>query len=110
MKKIYISLPIAHYDLEERRQFAQSVEDVLSHFYECVNPLKNGLPEDADWREHMRTDIKNLLDCDKIFMCRGWEGSKGCKLEHDVATSCGLGVIYQVQEWDLDSEKNLSKK
>jgi len=35
-KKIYISLPISHYDLEERREYAQKVEDVLSHFYEVV--------------------------------------------------------------------------
>ena len=99
-KKIYISLPIAHYDLEERRRYAQGVEDALSHFYEVVNPLKNGMPEDADWHEHMRVDIKNLLECDKIFMCRGYEASKGCKLELDVATSCGLGVIYEVQEYE----------
>lgn len=30
-------------------------------------------------------------------MLRGWEQSKGAKLEFDVATSCGLEVWYQYQ-------------
>lgn len=94
-KKIYISLPISHYDLEERRAYAQRVEDVLAHFYEVVNPLKNGLTAEADWREHMRVDLRNLLECDAIFMCREFETSKGCKLEWDVATTVGMEVIYE---------------
>ena len=96
-KRVYISLPISHYDLEERREYAQRVEDMLSHFYSVVNPLKNGLPEDADWKVHMRKDIQDLLTCDAIFMCNGWEMSSGCKLEFDVATSCGLEVLYEIR-------------
>ena len=34
-----------------------------------------------------------MLGCDLIYMLRGWEHSKGAKLEHDVATSCGIGVL-----------------
>ena len=94
-KRIYISLPISHYDLEERREYAQKVEDALSHFYEVVNPLKNGLPEDADWREHMKKDLQDLLTCDAIFLCKDWEKSKGCKLEFDVATTCNIEPIYE---------------
>lgn len=94
-KKIYISLPISHYDLEERKAYAQKVEDVLSHFYEVVNPFKNGIPDDADWRVHMKKDIQMLLTCDAIYMCRDFEKSKGCKLEWDVATTCGMDVFYE---------------
>ena len=98
-KKIYISLPISHYDLEERRQYAQKIEDSLSHFYETVvNPLKNGIPDTADWRVHMRRDMQLLLGCDAIYLTKDWESSKGCKLEFDVATSCGLEVIYEFQK------------
>lgn len=96
-KRVYVSLPIAHYDLEERKEYAQRIEDMLSHFYSVVNPLKNGLPEDADWKVHMRKDIQDLLTCDAIFMCNGWETSVGCKLEFDVATSCGLEVLYEIR-------------
>lgn len=94
-KRIYISLPISHYDLEERKQYAEKVERALKQFYEVVNPLKNGLPEDADWREHMRKDFQDMLTCDSIFLCKDWEKSKGCKLELDVATTVGMEVIHE---------------
>lgn len=94
-KKIYLSLPISHYDLEERKRYAQRVEDFLSASYEVVNPLKNGIPEDADWRIHMKKDLQDLLTCDAIFLCKNWEKSKGCKLEFDVATTCNIEPIYE---------------
>ena len=52
--------------------------------------------EDADWREHMRIDIANLLCCGYIFMLKGWELSKGAKLELDVASSCGIKVLFEM--------------
>lgn len=100
-RKVYISLPISHFDLEERRAYAEEIEKFLGNFYhEIVNPLKNGISQEEHWSVHMRRDIRLLTECDVIYMCRGWEMSKGCKLEHDVATSCGLSVIYESQEWN----------
>ena len=99
-KRIYISFPISHYDLEERRAYSQKVEDMLKSFYaEVVNPLKNGIDAEEHWSVHMKKDIQDLLTCDAIFMCRDWECSKGCKLEHDVATTCGLEVRYEQDSW-----------
>lgn len=65
--------------------------------YDPVNPFKNGLPDDAHWRKHMRADIALLLGCDSIYMLRGWELSKGAKLELDVASSCGIEVLFENQ-------------
>lgn len=96
--KVYISGAIAHYDLEERRQAFGQTERFLSlKGYSPVNPFKNGLPEEAHWREHMRADIALLLDCDFIYMLHGWELSKGAKLELDVASSCGIQVLFEDQ-------------
>lgn len=94
-KKIYISLPISHYDLEERKRYAQRVEDALSAFYEVINPLKNGIPVTEDWRVHMKKDLEDLLTYDVIFLCKDWEKSKGCKLEFDVATTCDIEPFYE---------------
>ena len=60
-----------------------------------VNPFKNGLPDEAHWREHMRADIALLLDCEYIYMLKDWELSKGAKLELDVASSCGIKVLFE---------------
>ena len=95
-EKIYISGAIAHYDLEERKAtFADAEERLLKAGYVPVNPFRNGLPDDAHWREHMRADIRLLLDCEYIYMLQGWELSKGAKLELDVASSCGIKVLFE---------------
>lgn len=97
-KKVYISGAIAHYDLEERKAAFGNAERFLAlKGYEPVNPFKNGLPDEAHWREHMRADIALLLGCDYIYMLRGWELSKGAKLELDVASSCGIEVLFENQ-------------
>ena len=57
IKRIYISLPISHYDLEERKEYAEKVERALSQFYEVVNPLKNGIDAAEHWSVHMKKDI-----------------------------------------------------
>lgn len=94
--KVYISGAIAHYDLEERRlAFDQAERYLALKGYEPVNPFKNGLPDEAHWREHMRADIGLLLDCDYIYMLQDWELSKGAKLELDVASSCGIKVLFE---------------
>lgn len=95
-KKVYISGAIAHHDLEERKAAFGDAERFLSlKGFDPVNPFKNGLPDDAHWRKHMRADIALLLGCDYIYMLQGWELSKGAKLELDVASSCGIGVLFE---------------
>lgn len=94
--KVYISGAIAHYDMAERKEaFANAEDKLVKAGYHPVNPFKNGLPDEAHWREHMRADIALLLDCKYIYMLQGWELSKGAKLELDVASSCGIKVLFE---------------
>lgn len=94
--KVYISGAIAHYDMAERKEAFSDAEMRLRGMgFNPVNPFKNGLPDEAHWREHMRADIRLLLDCEYIYMLQGWELSKGAKLELDVASSCGVKVLFE---------------
>jgi hypothetical protein len=94
--RIYISGAIAHHDMEERKRAFASAEELLrAQGYDPVNPFNNGLPQPGDWRAHMRADIGLLLDCEYIYMLKGWWVSKGAKLELDVASSCGIRPIFE---------------
>lgn len=98
-KKVYISGAIAHYDLDERMAAFDHAARYLSiKGYEPINPFENGISQEAHWKEHMRVDIGLLLTCEYIYMLRGWELSKGAKLELDVASSCGIRVLFEGQE------------
>lgn len=94
--KVYISGAIAHYDMNERKEaFSRAEEKLMAQGYDPVNPFRNGLPDEAHWRAHMRADIAQLLACDYIYMLKDWELSKGAKLELDVASSCGIKVLFE---------------
>lgn len=95
-RKCYISGAIAHHDLKERMDtFARAAATLAAHGYTPVNPFNNGVPQSEHWTEHMRADIGLLLGCKYIYMLKGWELSKGCKLELDVASSCGIKVLFE---------------
>ena len=95
-KRVYISGAIAHYDMAERKEaFGRAEELLRTEGYDPVNPFNNGLPEEAHWKAHMRADIALLLACDYIYMLKDWELSKGAKLELDVASSCGIKVLFE---------------
>lgn len=93
---IYISGPIAHHDLAgQKRKFSLLETQLQAKGYKVINPFRNGVPDDAHWSAHMRVDIGLLLSADAIILMPGWEQSKGCKLELDVATTIGLPVYFQ---------------
>jgi hypothetical protein len=96
MKRIYISGPISGHNIEERRKVFKMVQIFLeAQGYEPVNPMENGLPDEATTHEHMKRDIELLMTCDYIYMMRRWTHSKGCKVEFDVATAIGLTVFFE---------------
>lgn len=107
-KRIYISGAISHYPMEQRREaFACAARYLDLNGWEPVNPFDNGLPQPGNWREHMRRDIAMLLECDSIYMLLGWEQSKGAKLELDVASSCGIPVLFEGMEQGMSAERQI---
>lgn len=95
-EKVYISGPIAGYDIEERKlAFLKVQHELESLGYQAVNPFNNGVADEEHWRVHMRADIRMLVDCDAIYLMPAWELSAGCKLELDVASSCGIRLMKE---------------
>ena len=76
--------------------------------HEIINPAEiNGGPDELvacaamteeqlkqHWLDCMRRDIAQLVTCEGIFMMPGWELSKGASIEHYIARSLDLKVIY----------------
>lgn len=106
--KIYISGPIT-IDPEHWREHFADAEETLRQKYpeaEIVNPLT--LEEDPAYIEAqeqlegeelynwvMRRDIKYVMDCTYIYALKGWEASRGARLEVFVGTSLGLKIITE---------------
>lgn len=85
MKKIYISVPITGHETVARER-ADLLKGYLSRQgYEVVSPFDIYSGENAVYEDHICNDLREMLKCDAIFFCKGWQDSLGCKIEHDTA-------------------------
>lgn len=39
--------------------------------------------------------LENMSLCHAAYFCKGWEKTRGCKLEHEAAVAYGLEIIYE---------------
>ena len=98
MKSIYISGPISGLPFETVWHNFNNAEAILQEQgYEVINPLDNGLPQDSAWTEHMRADIRLLMDCEAIYLLKGYQDSKGAMIEYDLARILHFEIIEQIK-------------
>lgn len=98
--KIYLSGPISGYELEERQKFFQKAEDELKAAFkdaEIINPMMC-TPPSLGYTECMKEDLKLVLESDVVFLLDGWQHSKGCDVEFQVAKICGIPVFNNLQK------------
>ena len=91
--KIYISGPMSGLPDLNKAAFTNAERALEDRGHEVVNPVRNGVPDTAPWLEHMRADIKMLMDCDAVAYLPGSEGSRGAKVEMELARALGLPVL-----------------
>ena len=117
--QVYISLPMSGFEDTIRKRWDDAVNKVKEIFYDCnvtiVGPTNiddfdyNGakVPHDKKWSYYISKDVEPLLDSTHIFLCKGWEKSKGCKLESVIANEMNLKVMM---ESDYEQYKELRHK
>lgn len=96
--KIYISLPITGYELSERRNYAERVKARLKRINqqaEVVTPFDVNPDQELSYAEYMGNDIAALLTSDAVYFCKGWDKSRGCRLEHSAAFEYKISKIYE---------------
>lgn len=102
--KIYISIPISGHDPEEQRAKAERfAKDIDAIYHDPINPFDVSAPPEwlndkEKYAYYMGEDIKELLLCDAVYFSRGWEQSKGCRLEHAAAEIYGLKIFYELDK------------
>lgn len=108
MKSIYISLPItgqeetyearlnaevayvkAKYPEYERMVTPKELAEELEHWYRI------SLHKKPSYKDYLLRDIGEISECDAIFLCDGWEHSKGCQAEHAFARAIGIDILFQ---------------
>ena len=65
--------------------------------FEVVNPYKIAMENEREytWNQYMVNDIALLLECDAILMLDNWEDSNGAKIEHFIAKTVDIAIMYE---------------
>ena len=98
-KLVYVAGPIGE-STDARERFREGTLEVAQLGYQPVSPLElcgGTIHVNAchSWREHMVMDIRALLACEGIYLLRGWENSRGARLEKLIADGLEMFVLYQ---------------
>jgi phosphotransacetylase len=92
-KRVYIAGPITGQPEDNYQTFHEVEVDLRSQGFEVVNPQKLDHSKAEKWRDFMRTDIRELMECDAVTFLPGWEKSKGARLECIIAKEFEIETI-----------------
>lgn len=93
--RVYIAGKVTGEDVKScREKFLRAEYSLKKKGHSVVNPTKL-LPPTANWHDAMRVCIKELVNCDGIYMLEDWRDSKGAQVEHTVAKAIGIKIEYQ---------------
>lgn len=91
--KIYISGPITGLTNDNRLAFERAKQALSLMGFKPVNPHENGLQPGATYNQHLVKDIELLLECDAIYLLKGWTDSDGAMIECFIADNRNLRVF-----------------
>ncbi len=92
----YISGPMTGLPDYNKKAFDKAERFLQCVGHKTVNPhdITNRLGE-TTYEEYLKADIIEMLTkCNAIYMLKGFEQSKGAKLELEIAKACGLNVMF----------------
>lgn len=94
--KIYISLPISGHDETAQREHADLIKAALSRAgHRPITPFDNYAGKKATYIDHITQHERIIAYCDAIFLCEGWQFSRGCRIEAHFAQEFGKQIMYE---------------
>lgn len=95
--RIYIAGPVTGmpYQKAYRRFYAQE-RRLKKKGLEVINPMRK-CKESWLWWRCMIVCIYNLIQCDSIYMLKGWQDSRGARIEHKVATWLKMKIYHKIK-------------
>ena len=87
-----------------QEHFKEAEEHIKAFGLKTLNPVEfcKGMEKKAkelgvplEWGDYMRKCLVTIPAADAMYMLKGWEKSKGARLEHHIAQELGIEIIYQ---------------
>ena len=91
--RVYIAGPITNRLDTYKLDFASAKAYLESKGHLVMSP--HVLPLGFDWEDYLEISIEMMMACDAVYVLKGWEESKGTKLEIEMAEKYKMEIIYQ---------------
>lgn len=62
---------------------------------EVIDSFFQGAPHDAKPLWYLGESLKKLAEADVAIFAKGWQKSRGCRIEHEAAVAYGIEVMYE---------------
>lgn len=83
----------------------KAITDLEAKGYEIINTLfTDEWYSDESMKERgvvqiplcfLAKSLEKMSLCHAVYFCKGWEKTRGCRIEHDAAVAYGLNIIYE---------------
>ena len=102
MKKLFISQPMRGKTdeeiLAERKKAIESAERNLGEPVEVIDSFFQNAPVDARPLWFLGKSLELLSTADIAYFAKGWEDTRGCRIENQCAIEYGIEVIEDYTE------------
>ena len=97
MTKVFISQPMkdkTNQEIEqERKEIIGKAKKCLGEI-EVIDSFFKDAPHDAKPLWFLGKSLELLSNANIIVLGKGWNNSRGCRIEHECAVQYGISVIY----------------
>ena len=91
-KRIYIAGPMTGLPELNYPAFHAAAAKLRALGHHVENPAENPKPVCGTWHGYMRMSLRQIADCDCLYMLPGWRASRGARIEHGLALDLDLEV------------------
>ena len=93
--KIYIAGPMTGIPEFNFPVFHALAATLRHEGFTVISPAEIDPDPSREWADCLRRDLPEMLKCDTIYLLKGWDKSKGARLEHHIAEALGMTVIFE---------------
>lgn len=92
--RIYIAGKISGLDPDiVRVRFGEAAKFLTSEGWTVVNPAAKGIM--SNWKKAMLMGIRELFDCNAIYLLTNWMNSTGARIEYSIAVEMNKSIYWE---------------
>lgn len=94
MKKLFISQPMVdRTDEEIFMERETAIAEARRILGEDIEVIDSYCKEDRTPLGYLAFSLEKLSEADVAYFGKGWQGYRGCRIEHECAAEYGIGII-----------------